>query len=238
MAATRTATTRAGAPGTLDAADETRWTLALVDATTGQVIMTASKQIRHADGSPAGVAAMDVLLTEVLRIEALSSLWTTAMRSFLVAPGSMPRRRGHRPADRRPEGLPDPGVLLGAAHQKRSGLPRDDPERMAQLIERTAPPAGPAVLEMPYQGVASHLGVCAHPLESSLLSSSCPRSVIDLLPRTHRSAIVRDIHRTKRLLITAAAAAWRDSAGRLAALAGLARLHAAHGTNWWTPPAA
>jgi sigma-B regulation protein RsbU (phosphoserine phosphatase) len=66
---------------------ELAWSTPYIDATTRQVIMTASMPIRHSDGSFAGVAAIDVLLSEVLQVHELSSQWSTAMRSFLVWSG-------------------------------------------------------------------------------------------------------------------------------------------------------
>jgi sigma-B regulation protein RsbU (phosphoserine phosphatase) len=41
------------------ATGDVAWTLPMVDATTGQVVMTASKRVRRPDGTVAGVAAMD-----------------------------------------------------------------------------------------------------------------------------------------------------------------------------------
>jgi sigma-B regulation protein RsbU (phosphoserine phosphatase) len=66
---------------------ELAWSTPYIDASTRQVIMTASMPVRHSDGSFAGVAAIDVLLSEVLQVHELSSQWSTAMRSFLVWSG-------------------------------------------------------------------------------------------------------------------------------------------------------
>ena len=63
------------------------WTIPYIDATTRQVIMTASMPIHGPDGSFAGAAAIDVLLSEVLQVHELSSQWSPAMRSFLVWSG-------------------------------------------------------------------------------------------------------------------------------------------------------
>jgi len=63
------------------------WTRPYIDATTRQVIMSASMPVRHTDGSFAGVAAIDVLLSEVLQIHDLSSQWSPSMRSFVVWSG-------------------------------------------------------------------------------------------------------------------------------------------------------
>ena len=63
------------------------WSTPYIDVSTRQVIMTASMPIRHPDGTIAGVAGIDVLLSEVLQIHDLSSQWSTAMRSYLVWSG-------------------------------------------------------------------------------------------------------------------------------------------------------
>jgi len=63
------------------------WTRPYIDATTREVIMSASLPVRHTDGSFAGVAAIDVLLSEILQINELSSQWSPSMRSFVVWSG-------------------------------------------------------------------------------------------------------------------------------------------------------
>jgi sigma-B regulation protein RsbU (phosphoserine phosphatase) len=63
------------------------WSRPYIDATTRQVIMSASMVVRHSDGSFAGVAAIDVLLSKVLQINELSSQWSPSMRSFVVWSG-------------------------------------------------------------------------------------------------------------------------------------------------------
>ncbi len=63
------------------------WTRPYIDATTLQVIMSASMPVRRSDGSFAGVAAIDVLLSEILQIHELSSQWSPSMRSFVVWSG-------------------------------------------------------------------------------------------------------------------------------------------------------
>ena len=63
------------------------WTRPYIDATTRQVIMSVSMPVRHPDGSFAGVAAIDVLLSEILQINELSSQWSPSMRSLVVWSG-------------------------------------------------------------------------------------------------------------------------------------------------------
>jgi sigma-B regulation protein RsbU (phosphoserine phosphatase) len=60
------------------------WSGPVVDATTELVTYTVSKRINHPDGTFAGVAAIDILLNEILQEHALSAQWSSQMRSFLV----------------------------------------------------------------------------------------------------------------------------------------------------------
>jgi sigma-B regulation protein RsbU (phosphoserine phosphatase) len=188
-------------PWYTEATDEIRWTLPLVDASTGRVIVTASKLIRRADGSPAGVAAMDLLLTEVLRVEALSSQWTTAIRSFLVAPVSEPDGASR-----------DLLILAQKDYQtqapsweqtiNKARLSSDEPERMALLIaELDRGRAG--YVEMPFRGIDSTWAFA--PLDGQLwFVVVVPKSVMDQLPQ--RTLQIVQKYTNEELLITAAAA--------------------------------
>ncbi|MGD9135750.1 MAG: SpoIIE family protein phosphatase [Desulfobacterales bacterium] len=73
-----------------DAASDVHWTFPIVDATTGLVIFTASKRIRHSGSAKAGVVAMDILITEILQEKELAYDWSSQMRSFLVTTSDNP----------------------------------------------------------------------------------------------------------------------------------------------------
>jgi sigma-B regulation protein RsbU (phosphoserine phosphatase) len=188
-------------PWYVDAADEIQWTLPLVDATTGQMIVTASKLIRHADGSPAGVVAMDMLLPEVLRVEALSSLWTSAMHSFLVTPISAPE----------PENT-DLLILAQKDYQSKAPswesaidkerLASDEPTRLARLIDELRHSRS-GYLEMPFKGVDSTWGFA--PLDGEVwFVVIVPKSVLDRLPQ--QTLQIAQKYMREELLIMAAAA--------------------------------
>jgi len=188
-------------PWYTDATDEIHWTLPLVDATTGRVIVTASKLIRHADGSPAGVTAMDLLLTEVLRIEALSSLWTTAMRSFLVASVTEPEVEG---AELLILAQKDYQAQTPSWEQtiNKEWLSSDEPERMALLIDELRRGRS-GYVEMPFKGVDSTWAFA--PLDGQIwFVVIVPKSVLDLLPQ-HILQIVQK-YTNEELLITSVAA--------------------------------
>ena len=56
----------------------------MTDATTNQLTFTVSGSISKPDGSFAGVAAIDVLIPNVLLTSQISSQWSENMKSFLV----------------------------------------------------------------------------------------------------------------------------------------------------------
>jgi len=60
------------------------WGDPIVDATTGQLTFTVSEPILKSDGTFAGVAAIDVLIPNVLLKSQISSQWSKSMKSFLV----------------------------------------------------------------------------------------------------------------------------------------------------------
>jgi sigma-B regulation protein RsbU (phosphoserine phosphatase) len=197
-------------PWYVDATDEIRWTLPMVDASTGQVVMTASKQLRYPDGSRAGVAAMDVLLTEVLRIEALRPV-TTAMRSFLVTPSSI--RDAPPSAHCGAEGPSDSADSRqidrpGAAHGRRSA----DGVTVKELGSGRS-----GYLEMPYKGIASIWAFA--PIEAGVsFVIVVPREVTDRLPE--KTVAVIQSFTTEKLLIMAVAALGAILLAIVAALAG------------------
>ena len=173
-------------PWYVDATDEPRWSQPLVDATTGQVIMTLSKLLRYPDGTRAGVAAMDVLLTEVLRIDTLSSQWTAAMQSLLVTPVLNPQTQASDlfiVAQKKYE--TQASSWEEAITQER--LAAEDPGKMAQLVSEIAGGRS-GYLEMPYQGVPSIWAFAPiHP--KAFFVMIVPREVSDRLPEKTLGAV-------------------------------------------------
>ena len=60
------------------------WGPPIVDATTRQLTFTVSAPFKRSDGSFAGVAAIDVLIPNLLLKNLISSQWSTNMKSFLI----------------------------------------------------------------------------------------------------------------------------------------------------------
>jgi sigma-B regulation protein RsbU (phosphoserine phosphatase) len=69
------------------------WSRPLKDATTGQTIFTVSKRLYHPDGTFLGVAALDILVSEILKESDLFPLWSAEMRSLMVASYLNPETR-------------------------------------------------------------------------------------------------------------------------------------------------
>jgi sigma-B regulation protein RsbU (phosphoserine phosphatase) len=173
-------------PWYAEATDEARWSLPLVDATSGQVIMTVSKLLRYPDGSRAGVAAMDVLLPEVLRIDALSSVWTAAMHSFLVAPVLTPGTQ-----------VTDLLIVAQKEYQTQASswegviaperLTAEDPGKMAQLVSELASGRS-GYLETPYKGIPSIWAYAPIHANASFVVI-VPKEVTDRLPEKTVTAV-------------------------------------------------
>ena len=197
------------------ATGDVAWTLPMVDATTGQVVMTASKQVRRPDGTVAGVAAMDVLITELLQIEELAAIWTTAMRSFLVMPAVNPQT-GHS----------DLLIVVQKGYQaaadswekpiRTEWLTSEDPAFLTHLLKDVELGRSGHV-EMPYEGEASiwayaPIGSKAH------FVIIVPKVVIDGMAA--KSAGIVKKYTSKGLLVTTAAAIFAVAIVTLAAFVG------------------
>lgn len=135
------------------AASHVDWSFPMADATTGQVIMTASKQIHRGDGTLAGVAAIDILISDVLQVTDLSAVWSPQMRSFLVTLQNS-------------NSGSSPGLLIIAQMDYQATAPcwegairpemlsTDQPEQLARLISEIESGRS-GFMEMPFKGVDS-----------------------------------------------------------------------------------
>jgi hypothetical protein len=90
------------------ATGDVAWTLPMVDATTGQVVMTASKRVRRPDGTVAGVAAMDETGGDYY--DFLKIREDTPGRAGIVV-GDVSGRHSVRAADGLGPGLPAPAPV-------------------------------------------------------------------------------------------------------------------------------
>ncbi|MCU0558665.1 MAG: SpoIIE family protein phosphatase [Desulfobacterales bacterium] len=135
------------------AARQTAWSFPMVDATTGQVIMTAYQQIRRGDGTLAGAAAIDILISEMLQVADLSAVWSPQMRSFLVT-----LQNSDPPSS--------PGLLIIAQMDYQASAPcwegairpemlsTDRPEQLARLTSEIDSGRS-GFMQMPFKGVDS-----------------------------------------------------------------------------------
>jgi phosphoserine phosphatase RsbU/P len=163
----------------LEAADEIRWTLPYVDATSGLAVMTVSKKMRFADGVPAGVVGMDIRISEVLRRDALSSLWADAVKSFLVLPAANPPAQSADlliVAQRDPHSRTSTWESVLASER----LTGDDPQKMSQLVNEISSKRS-GYVDMPYQGIPSIWAFAPIHAKASFILI-VPREVVDRLP--------------------------------------------------------
>ena len=151
------------------------WTRPYIDATTHQVIMSVSMPIHFTDGSFAGVAAIDVLLSEILKIHELSSQWSPAMRSFVVWSGL--KEDTDEPAlwvVARKDYVENAAAWSGVMGLER--LTSSDLSKM-NLLEREIGAQKSGYLEMDYYGVDS-VWAYAHAVENVSLVLIVPEKVI------------------------------------------------------------
>jgi phosphoserine phosphatase RsbU/P len=197
------------------ATDDVEWTLPMVDATSGQVVMTASKMVRRPDGTVAGVAAMDVLITELLQIEELAAIWTTAMRSFVVMSAVNPET-GH----------PDLMIVVQKGHQNAADswekpirtewLTSEDPGSLAHLLQEVEL-GRPGYVEMLYKG-ADSIWAYAPIGPKTHFVIIVPKMVIDRMAGTSAGLVQK--YTSEELLVTAVAALFAVVIVTLAAFVG------------------
>ena len=176
------------------------WTLPSIDAATRRVVATASMRFFNRDGSFAGVAALDVLLTRVLGETDLSSQWASQMKSFLIA------------RDKDPLTGDEVHLVLAKRDNASGALAWDDnfnyevvtsaqEPGFGQLIDCVKQPSGYS--EFPYQGVDS---IWAY---SNLAEGLCfvvvvPKSLVMAMPDRARQSILDFAGRLRVVTIVAA----------------------------------
>lgn len=86
------------------------WSGPIVDATTGQLVFTASAPVRGPDGGIAGVTAIDVSMTSFLAETIIPAKWAPHLTTVMVVPG-------HRVEDAPPEKHGSALVIAQQGHQ-------------------------------------------------------------------------------------------------------------------------
>jgi sigma-B regulation protein RsbU (phosphoserine phosphatase) len=195
--------------------DAVHWSPPYVDAITGQLTMTASRAVRGVDGARVGVAAVDVLLNDALRVQELSAWWTAAARSMIVRPVYDPATRTTelRIVAQKDSQSP-PNVWAESAAVER--LAADDPNGANELARLMA--AGQAgLLELPFGGTPS-VWALAPSFGGSWFVVIVPRTVIERAPERTLDIVRR--HTREREWAMAAAAAGAVVLAAIAALLG------------------
>jgi len=132
---------------------ELTWGPPIVDTTTHQLTFTVSAPFFKPDGSVAGVAAIDILVTNVLLKNLISSQWSKNMKSFLVGQADLTEGEKKKlwilshddQANSAAHLAEDPGAAISAEARNKD---------LYELTRRfESQKAGS--FEMPYQGVDS-----------------------------------------------------------------------------------
>jgi sigma-B regulation protein RsbU (phosphoserine phosphatase) len=148
--------------------------LPIVDASTGQLILTVSMPFYRPDGSFAGVAAMDIKITHALMESETASRWSQKMSSFIVGveTGSHSKERKiwviSSQEKRSPQGSKAGGEISSQS-----------PE-IEELFRRIKNKES-GYLDMPYKGVDSFWAYAAM-IANQYFVIVVPKSVIMTLP--------------------------------------------------------
>jgi len=151
------------------------WGPPVADATTNQLTFTVSSSFLKPDGSFAGVAAIDVLIPNVLLTSQISSQWSEEMKSFLVGT-SQEGKPFWVLSQRSNDG--DNNETIDA----KTGMfePREDPDFLKLLPLLKNQQVGN--LEMPYHGVESFWAF-AEIFPGLHFVIVAPKSIVMELPR-------------------------------------------------------
>ena len=146
----------------------------VVDATTGQLILTLSMPFRRPDGSLAGVAAVDIKITHALAESETTSRWSQKMSSFIIGEQTNPASsiKG----------------IWAISSQEKTSFPGSSAEgeiliqspEIEKLFGRIKD-RNSGYLDMPYKGVDS-LWAYASMLADKYFVIVVPKSVVMTLP--------------------------------------------------------
>jgi len=126
------------------------WGPPIVDITTGQLTFTVSAPFFKSDGSPAGVAAIDVLIPKVLLQSQISSQWSHNMQPFLVGQSRISDGKKKQPWILSPKPAAHPGA--GAARNPGVDMVyQEAPQQFAELLRQFEEKKSGS-FEMPYNG--------------------------------------------------------------------------------------
>jgi sigma-B regulation protein RsbU (phosphoserine phosphatase) len=161
------------------AKDRTGWVPPIVDATSERVILTACRRIYGPDGSMIGVAALDVLMTDVLQESELLALWSSKMNVIFVAMAPHPETQ-----------KPGLRILAQKDYQDKAGswkslvefewLTAENPDKLQTVIEDLKEKKS-GYVDMPYNGIESFWAYS--PIsEDTHFILAVPKSVVMTLP--------------------------------------------------------
>ena len=129
------------------------WSPPIMDITTNQLTFTVSAPFFNLDGSVAGVAAIDVLIPNVLLQSQISSQWSKSMRSFLFSLSNDPGGWKKQDWVLSQKGKTDTARQVARDPENDTSL-QETPKNFSKLIPYIEKEQSGSV-EMPYQGVDS-----------------------------------------------------------------------------------
>jgi sigma-B regulation protein RsbU (phosphoserine phosphatase) len=129
------------------------WGPPIVDTTTNQLTFTVAAPFFKSDGSLAGVAAIDVLLPNVLLKSQISSQWSKNMQPFLVGQSNITDNQKKQlwvlsPKEKAP-------MVADMAGNSKTGMGYQEGHKDFAKLARHFKKNKSGSLEMPYQGVDS-----------------------------------------------------------------------------------
>ena len=132
---------------------ELTWGPPIVDATTRQLTFTMSAPFFKPNGAVAGVAAIDILIPNVLLKSQISSQWSKNMKSFLIGQTDFTEgeKRNMWILSQDEQAFTDVQVAEGTA----AGISAQDREKGLYELARRFKSQKSGSFEMPYQGVDS-----------------------------------------------------------------------------------
>ena len=129
------------------------WGPPIVDATTHQLTFTVSAPFFKPDGSFAGVAAIDILIPNILLKNLISSQWSTNMNSFLIGQTDMTE------GEKKKLWMLSQKELTYSAEYMAEGpkaeIPFEDSQKDLYKLTQHFKKKKSGSFEMPYQGVDS-----------------------------------------------------------------------------------
>lgn len=174
--------------------DGAAWTVPMVDASTGNMVFSASRKVYRPNGELAGVLGLDVLVKVVLKEHELSSQWSSNMRSFLTV-----MMKNMETGENELLILAEREKMMQRGPWEHNWLKFDNDEAMRKMIH-SIEGGRSGFIETSYEGNES---ICAFsPMEDRMqFVVVVPMSVIEEAPKRAVQRVEELTHRQESLLL-------------------------------------